>query len=166
MASMDSFDDRWTAGTWTRADWWIQWYHCQWPWQAFSEVTKKKSSKQDCTSFAALRYVQSKTCLREIHAKYLHNETSSGDVEQLFHNAVADTFSISPLTFPISFSVQSTQERLQRPASQQNAVEISSGTGANMTFCTKSCSTSIHKNMHHTHFNPCSQSRGFVTTTS
>jgi hypothetical protein len=62
------------------------------PDKPFAGVTNKKSSKQDHTSCAALRYIQSKTCLGEFYAKYLHDETPSGDLRQLYHNDVTDIF--------------------------------------------------------------------------
>lgn len=62
------------------------------PDKPYAGVVQKNSSKQDHTGCAALRYVQLKTCLREFFAKYLHDETPSGDVTQLNCNSVTDIF--------------------------------------------------------------------------
>lgn len=40
---------------------------------------KKNPSKRDRTGCAVLRYVQSKTCLREFFAKYLNDQTPTGN---------------------------------------------------------------------------------------
>lgn len=46
----------------------------------YSGTLKKNSSKKDRTGCAALRYVQSATCLREFYAKYLGDQTPTGNV--------------------------------------------------------------------------------------
>ncbi|KIK40440.1 hypothetical protein CY34DRAFT_24809 [Suillus luteus UH-Slu-Lm8-n1] len=45
------------------------------PDKPYAGMIKKNSSKQDRTGCAVLRYIQSKTCLREFYAKYLYDET-------------------------------------------------------------------------------------------
>jgi hypothetical protein len=66
------------------------------PDKPYVEVVKKNSSKQDRTGCATLRYIQSKMCLREFYAKYLHDETPSGDIKQPCHCDFTDAFLISP----------------------------------------------------------------------
>jgi hypothetical protein len=52
------------------------------PDKPYAAILKKNSSKKDRTGCAALRYAQSTTCLREFFAKYLDDQTCTGDVAE------------------------------------------------------------------------------------